>query len=185
MNSNLPLSLKMLYVSEGDYSNDAHDPGGPTNKGVIQSEYNAYRRSMNLPIQSVRLILDSEVVAIYKAQYWDRVQADALPSGIDYIVFDDAVNCGPRQAIIAMQRTLNSLHKAGLAVDGVLGLLTMEAVHEVDPTDFIKQYVVQRMGFYRHIPGWRWFASGWTHRIYGQRGDPGVLKNALSLVAKT
>ena len=184
MQINLPVSLKMLDISEGRYSNDAHDPGGPTNHGVIQTEYNAWRRAHGLPVQSVRFILDTEVVAIYKNQYWDRVQADALPSGIDYIVFDDAVNSGPREAIIAMQKTLNRMHNAKLSVDGVLGLLTMEAIHEVDPAEFIKAYTVERMWFYRNIPGWRWFSFGWTHRIYGQTGDPGVYKNALSLVAK-
>jgi lysozyme family protein len=182
MLANLSTALKFLYVSEGGYSNTKHDPGGPTKLGVIQSEYNAYRRRKGLPIRSVRFIEMPEVEEIYKFQYWDRVRADDLPTGIDYMIFDDAVNTGPRQAIKDVQRTLNKLGYR-LAVDGVIGLLTMEALYDVDPVKFLNQYAAQRMWFYKHIPGWRYFGLGWTRRIYGQRGDPGVLKNALSLVS--
>ena len=183
MLTNLVGSLRMLYVSEGGYSNDAHDPGGPTKLGVIQREYDAYRRKKGLPGRSVRFIESSEVEDIYKHQYWDQVDADDMPSGIDYMVFDDAVNTGPVQAARNVQRTLCSLGRK-VAVDGVIGLNTMDALKRVDASTFINRYAETRMGFYRQIPGWRYFGYGWTHRIYGQPGDPGVLKNALSLAKR-
>lgn len=47
------------------------------------------------PAQSVKFITYDELKAIYKFQYWDRVQGDLLPAGLDYAVFDDfAVNSG-------------------------------------------------------------------------------------------
>jgi lysozyme family protein len=183
MQSNLPKSLQYLYVSEGGYSNDAHDPGGPTKLGVIQSEYDAYRRHRSLPARSVRYIEMPEVEEIYKFQYWDRVRGDELPSGVDYIVFDDAVNTGPRQAIKNLQRALNKLGNE-LVVDGVLGLLTMTAIKDADSARLIQRYALTRMSFYRAIPGWRYFGIGWTHRLYGQGHDQGVVKNALSMVVQ-
>jgi lysozyme family protein len=171
----------MLDVSEGRYSNDAHDPGGPTMRGVIQREYDAYRRSVGQYARPVREMTDDERLNIYKHQYWDMVHADGLPDGIDYMVFDDAVNTGIHQAVRNVQRTLNALG-GKLDVDGALGLITMTALLNVDPEKFVNEYAKQRMGFYRRIPGWRYFSLGWTHRIYGQKGDPGVLANALSII---
>jgi Glycosyl hydrolase 108 len=45
-------------AEEGGDSNDAHDPGGRTHKGIIQREYDRYRRQKGLPLQSDYLISD-------------------------------------------------------------------------------------------------------------------------------
>lgn len=180
--TNLDISLKFLLVSEGGYSNDAHDPGGPTDFGVTQAEYNSYRRLSGSPTQSVKLISMAEVTAIYRGNYWDVVKSDMLPSGLDYCVFDDAVNAGPHEAILELQRAVNDLHDKSLAVDGLLGVITLDFIKDCDTAELIQAYVKRRMGFYRCLRTFQWFGSGWTHRIYGQEGDPGVLKNALSLV---
>ncbi len=37
-------SLDKLLVHEGGYVNHPKDPGGPTNKGVTQRVYEAYRK---------------------------------------------------------------------------------------------------------------------------------------------
>ena len=182
MKDNLQQAIKFVAISEGAYSNDAHDPGGPTDLGVTQKEYNAYRRCKRLAAQSVRYITASEMQDIFGHQYWDAVKADELTSGVDYIVADDAYNSGPHQAIKNFQRALNDVTHHTLDVDGVIGLLTLEAVHDADPRALIEAYVLRRMGYYRMIPGWRYFATGWTKRIYGDDNDPGVRKNALSLL---
>ena len=53
-------ALKFVLKQEGGYSNHPADKGGATNKGIIQSVYNRYRRDKNLSIRSVKDIEDKE-----------------------------------------------------------------------------------------------------------------------------
>ena len=92
MKENYAQALKQVLKYEGGYVDHPKDPGGPTNKGVTQAVYDSWRKSQNFSTQSVRAIADSEVAAIYKNLYWDRVSGDNLPDGVDFAVFDYAVN---------------------------------------------------------------------------------------------
>ena len=102
------------------------DPGGRTNQGVTQRTYDAWRRSQGLPTRDVYLMADAERDAIYKGEYWTPVRGDDLPVGLDFCVFDAAVNSGVGQAGVWLQNALGD-HYAG-TVDGVIGAKTMQAV---------------------------------------------------------
>lgn len=83
---------------EGGFVNHPADPGGATNKGVIQRVYDTYRRGKRLPLQSVRHITSAEVDEIYENKYWKVISADNLTWPLNLVVFDAAVNCGPARA---------------------------------------------------------------------------------------
>ena len=53
-------SLPFILRWEGGYVNHPNDPGGPTNKGVTQKVYDAWRRRQGLPTCDVKLIEDQE-----------------------------------------------------------------------------------------------------------------------------
>src|SRR5271157_5529665 len=91
--------LAVTLEWEGGYSNDAHDPGGATNKGIIQREYDAWRDAQKLPRRGVLHIGDAEVSTIYRDEYWTKAGCDALPGGFDLAVFDAAVNNGVNRAL--------------------------------------------------------------------------------------
>lgn len=116
-------ALPHVLVHEGGKVDHPKDPGGRTNKGVTQRVYNAWRSKSNLPPRDVYLIADMEVAAIYRFQYWDAIMGDRLPEGVGYVVFDGAVNSGPKQSIKWLQRALSSLYTG--KVDGVMGALTL------------------------------------------------------------
>lgn len=181
---NFKQSLKWLLPWEGGFGNDKYDPGGATNCGVIQTEYNRFRRAHGLPQQSVRLIKMDEVEAIYKALYWDAMRCDELPAGVDNAVFDYGVNSGIGRAPKVLQRALNALVKAGLTVDGRIGTLTMTALARANPDQVIDYICDERLGFLHQLRTWWRFGKGWRARVVGVRSQShSLVPAALPLAA--
>jgi len=155
MKENYAQALKQVLKYEGGYVDHPKDPGGPTNKGITQAVYDAWQKSQNLPTQSVRNISDATVAAIYKQQYWDRICGDDLPAGVDFAVFDYAVNSGVSRAAKTLQAVV------GVTQDGVIGPATIQAT---------KTYVAmtvtnKRLAFMQSLSIWSTFGKGWAARI--------------------
>lgn len=159
MRENLETALKHVLVHEGGFVNHPKDPGGATNRGVTQRVYDAYRDRQGQSRRSVRAITAEEVADIYKRQYWDAIRGDDLPSGLDYAVFDYAVNSGPRRAAQDLQREL------GVAVDGLIGNVTLAGVAKADVYDLIDRLCARRMRFLKGLKHWPTFGKGWTRRV--------------------
>lgn len=156
--------LDMILVHEGGYSNDPQDPGGATMKGVTQRTYDAYRSRKGLAPRSVKLMEDDELREIYDQQYWDAVKADSIPSGVDYVVMDGAVNSGPKQSVIWLQRALGPTYKG--SIDGMMGLQTIQAIQEFANDDLLVDRICdRRMAFLRALKTWKRFGKGWTSRV--------------------
>lgn len=157
-------ALARVLAHEGGYVNHPADPGGPTNKGVTQRVYDAYRRGKGLGARSVQQISTQEIADIYDRQYWDAVKGDDLPAGVDYVLFDGAVNSGPKQSIIWLQRALGPLYKG--RVDGTMGFTTIAAVNAVNDQDaLIDRICDQRLAFMRRLRTWPTFGRGWSARV--------------------
>ena len=155
MKENYPQALKQVLKYEGGYVDHPKDPGGPTNKGVTQAVYDAWQKKNGLPTQSVRNISDAAVAAIYKQQYWDAISGDDLPSGVDFAVFDFAVNSGVSRAAKYLQAVV------GVTQDGQIGPATIQAT---------KTYVAmavtnKRLAFMQSLSIWSTFGKGWSARI--------------------
>jgi lysozyme family protein len=157
-------ALSRVLAHEGGYVNLKADPGGATNKGVTQRVYDGFRKGRGLATRSVKSITMDEVAAIYHLQYWQAVKADQLPAGVDYVVFDGAVNSGPGQSIKWLQRALGPLYKG--SIDGVMGVGTLAAVGAVNNYDaLIDRICDQRLNFLRHLKTWNTFGRGWAARV--------------------
>lgn len=145
---NFEKCLAITLKWEGGYSNHPDDPGGPTMRGIIQREYDAWRRTRGLPTRPVQQIEERELRTIYKAGYWDAMACDTLPPGMDLAVFDAAVNSGVGRA------------KRWLA--------TATVTHEV--ADQIGAFCDARLEFLQGLGRlWRVFGAGWRSRVNGIR----------------
>lgn len=178
MRDSFNLALRWVLAHEGGYVNHPDDPGGETNRGVTRRVYDAFRARKGLALRSVREITDAEVTEIYRRQYWDAIQGDALPAGVDYAVFDFAVNSGPRRAAQFLQRAV------GVAADGVIGEVTLNAVERADPQSLIPALCRDRMAWLRTLSRFGVFGVGWHRRVMGERpdwddADTGVIDRAI------
>lgn len=152
-------ALRRVLVHEGGYADHPADPGGATMKGVTQRVYDGWRRRHGVPPRAVRLIEPGEVAAIYRRQYWDALRADDLPAGIDYALFDAAVNSGPGQAAKWLQRTL------GVAADGQIGEATLAALEGRDVAALVDGLCDRRLAMLRALRTFPTFGAGWTRRV--------------------
>lgn len=165
---NFKASLSRVLVSEGGFVDHPKDPGGATNQGVTQRTYDAYRRGKGLRLRTVRSMTEGERDEIYRRQYWDAVQGDNLPAGLDYVMFDGCANSGPKQSIKWLQRALGAAYTG--TIDGVIGLGTLAALNEVDDVAaLIGRICDRRLAFLRALDGWRYFGNGWKARVMNVR----------------
>ncbi len=164
--SSFGAALARVLRHEGGYSNHPADPGGPTNKGVIQRVYDAYRKGRGVSPRSVKLLEPGELQEIYRRQYWDAVRGDDLPPGLDYCVFDAGVNSGPAQAAKWLQRAL------GVPDDGQIGAVTIAAARAAaDTAGVIEAVCDRRLAMLRGLKTWPVFGKGWAARIADVRRD--------------
>ena len=149
-----------LLGSEGGFSNRSRkaDPGGPTNLGITQGTLKAWR-GRAVSVEEVKSLSREEALQIYRAQYWDAVKGDMLPRGLDYAVFDFAVNSGAARAVRELQKILK------VKVDGVLGLITLEAVRTHSAISLINLLSAARLKFMKRLKNWTYNKNGWSRRV--------------------
>lgn len=152
-------SLEEVLKHEGGFVNDPLDSGGATNRGITQQVYDDWRISQGLPKRSVRYINDYEVGKIYRAQYWDKCCCDDLPAGVDYAVFDFAINSGVNRASRFLQRI------AAVTEDGRIGPMTVNAVRMLQLPATIIALCNARQKFLESLKTFAHFGKGWTQRV--------------------
>lgn len=164
MQHNFARSLALVLAHEGGYSNHPKDPGSHTNKGITIATFRKWVKR-NGTVEDLKNISNADVAKIYRKHYWDQVRGDDLPSGVDYAVFDYAVNSGPRRAIKALQSVI------GAKVDGIIGPETMGQVSAMGAATIVGKLCDERMAFLQRLEIWPTFKNGWTSRVAGVRED--------------
>lgn len=159
MKQSYPAALAAVLKHEGGFSNHPLDKGGATNRGITQAVYSAWLKARGRSPRSVRSIKQAEVEAIYRKRYWDKCRCDDLPAGVDYAVFDAAVNSGPTRAAKWLQAAL------AVETDGKIGPVTLAAARDADPVFVIHQVFAIRLAFLRQLKTWPTFGKGWARRI--------------------
>ena len=156
--SNWDNAFNMMLASEGGYVNHPSDPGGMTNLGVTKRVWEEWvgRESNEKEMRS----LTSEMVEpLYKRKFWDACKCDELPSGIDYLVFDFAVNAGVGRSAKILQTAV------GVTPDGGIGPLTLAAVKAIPEAELIEKFSQAKEDFYRSLNTFETFGKGWLNRV--------------------
>jgi len=158
MNSNWDNALKAVLHHEGGFVNHPSDPGGITNLGCTK---NVWEEWCGQPVteQDMRDLQPSDVAPLYKSKYWDRVKGDDLPSGVDYIVFDAAINSGAGRAAKWLQECV------GTQPDGAIGPMSLQAARSMVAADLINLYCNKRLAFLKELKTWDVFGKGWERRV--------------------
>jgi lysozyme family protein len=131
-----------------------------TNLGVTKRVWEEWT-GHEVDEKQMRALTPEDVAPLYKRKYWDACRADDLVSGLDYCVFDVAVNSGPGRAIKFLQSAV------GVTADGGFGPATMAAVKkaEEDPASLIEMYCAKRLEFLQSLKTFETFGKGWSRRV--------------------
>jgi len=169
MKGNFEQCLAFVLKSEGGFVNNPKDPGGMTNLGVTKKTWESWV-GHEVDEEAMQNLGPEDVAPLYKEKYWDAIGGDNLPAGVDYSVFDCAVNSGPQRAIKLLQKTLD------LNEDGILGPMTLKSVQEANPRTLATTYCEDRLTFLQSLPTYSIFGAGWSRRVLD------VEENAFKMV---
>ena len=158
MKANFESALKAILHHEGGYVNHPADPGGMTNLGVTKRVWEE-GVGHEVDEKTMRNLTPEIVGPMYKVKYWDKVKGDDLPAGVDYVVFDAAVNSGPGRAAKWLQACV------GVDPDGGIGPKTLAAVNAFDASQLVEDYAKRRLSFLMDLQTWDTFGKGWSRRV--------------------
>jgi len=164
LKDNFEASLALVLKSEGGFTSDVHDNGnklpdgraGCTNLGVTQANWEAF---VGHPCtwDNMKALTAETVAPFYKRKYWDIVHGDDLPTGLDYLVFDFAVNAGAGRSIKTLQTAI------GVTADGALGPLSVSAINNISVKQLIERFTDAKEKFYKSLNN-ATYEKGWLAR---------------------
>ena len=122
--------------------------------------------------RGIRRSLPTRVDAFgyYSAEWWLPFKCDQLPDGIDFVLFEWAINHGP-SAVKDLQVCL------GVTPDGIMGPETMRSAHEVNRNKVINCILNRQSAWYQDDAKRKPDAPlvGWEDRIEKIRKIVGVV----------
>ena len=151
-------ALEFTERHEGGYSNTPGDQGGETKFGISKRIY---------PKIDIKNLSRNQAREIYKRDYWDKVQAESLPSDVAKVVFDTSVHSGVPMAAKHLQTAI------GANPDGIVGPRTLKKLDKylVDKSsyDLAKSLIEKRRWLLTRIAvkkdSQRQFYSPWMKRV--------------------
>lgn len=165
------LAIVKTLAREGGskYTETPGDTGGATKFGISQRAY---------PQLNIKTLTETEAKAIYKRDYWDKIQGDLINNQhIAESIFDFAVNAGVSTSIKIAQKSVNRFLLETLGVDGSMGKRTLAALnhcHEFTTSRelFLSVFALEKIQRYADICNKNReqskFLLGWVNRTLGE-----------------
>ena len=159
---NFNQAFETLIGNEGGFTLDMRDRGNWTSGDVGVGELRGTKfgiSAMSYPTLNIANLTVDDAKAIYKRDFWDKINAEKLPEAIRFDMFDMAVNSGIKAACTTLQRAV------GTTPDGVIGPVTIACLATMNPELVDKRLAAQRLLFIADIPTWPSYGKGWVRRV--------------------
>lgn len=162
MKNTFNTAFALVVNSEGGFTDNPKDRGnwttGVIGRGICKgTKYGI--SAMAYPDLDIRNLTQTAAKAIYQRDYWSKASCDVWPAGVDYFVFDCAVNHGVARAIRFIQTALR------VTPDGIVGPKTIAAAHDANPRDLLVRLGVIRDEFFDDLDN-ETFEDGWRKRAF-------------------
>ncbi len=139
-------AFRVVIGHEGGFTANPADPGnwtgGASGRGECRGTKFGISARAYPDLDIADLTLD-QAQAIYRRDYWDKLDADSLPPPLALLAFDAAVNNGLGRARqwLALARS----QQTGAAI--------------------CAEFLAQRFAFMAALPTWHSFGLGWARRL--------------------
>lgn len=144
-----------LHTTQGD-------PGGATSWGWTFATYQGFARmhGLNTSFARFQAMKREDFIIPTRIVFWNGVQADLLPAGLDVIWAD--FQFGSYHATETLQRVI------GAVPDNHVGPRTIQAAQEAvagsGPADVIREFTEARKAYYKTLSTYSRFGGGWDRR---------------------
>jgi lysozyme family protein len=135
-----------IIGNEGGFTDNRSDPGNWTGgkPGAGECLGTKYGISAHAyPHLDVANLTLDDAHAIYRSDYWNKIEADTLPGPLALLAFDAAVNNGVGRA----RQWLVPAHK------------------QTSGAEMCAEFQAQRLAFMASLPTWKIFGLGWSRRL--------------------
>ncbi len=176
MDDSFDASLEFTLVEEGGFTGNPRDSRFASNHGITLSRLRRFVRDPGLSVEAIAHVPCATVRAIYLSDFWNRSRCDALPPGIDLMVFDHAVDAGPDRAGRALQLAVGQNREG---VDGAIGPDTIGRASFMDTLTLIDALTAMQRTGYRQMAAFGLFGDSWLARLARRRAA------ALNLMTET
>lgn len=171
--SNFENALKHIWIVEGGYGDEKSNPfdrGGATNFGITHKTLSKHR-GVAVTADDVKALTKDEATEIYRKFYWDHYGLGLIRDArVALIVFDQVVNRDAKKVIEGIQIKLRMRFGAAVAVDGIMGPQTIEAINATEVSRLIPELVIAAQQGYLEIvkasPDQLNNLSGWFARTW-------------------
>ena len=155
--------LDYIFKVEGGFADDENDRGGATNFGITEEEAREFGYAGDM-----RNLTKDFAKNIYLKKYYLGNKLDkVINNKVALSIFDWAVNSG-RRGIKKAQIVANKFG-ANLVIDGIIGNKTLEAINNINPEAFLKEYHEMQRTFYKNLATkdstQEDFLKGWLNRV--------------------
>lgn len=135
---------------------------GARNLGIPLKMLAAFR-GVPATAESLQALTRDEAREILRANYWNALNCDNLPAGVDLVVFDFAVSVGTSVAGKLLQKVVH------VEQDGEVGTITTGAARAIDAGHIVNVFSDGRLDFYRTLPDWEARKDALTRRTQEMR----------------
>ena len=164
MSDRFDLCFDRVVGHEGGLSLDRNDRGNWTSGKIGVGSLNGTKygiSAMAYPHLDIRNLTLQEAKDIYRRDYWNKCRCDDLPTAIDYLVFDAAVNHGNSRSAKFLQTAV------GASADGIIGEKTVAKTNAQNSLEnTASQFCVTRGLYYTEIGTFQQYKLGWFRRLF-------------------
>jgi lysozyme family protein len=169
--------VQKILAHEGGYSFVPGDRGGETYRGITRKNFPNWAGwaivDKYKPLKHNQIIndagLNTLVATFYKKNFWDSLNIDLLPTPVQGLLFDFAINSGTGTAAKAFQKVIRDTTGAKIIVDGNIGKGTISAANQANQKELFNKFKTYRANYYQAIvkndPGQKKFYDGWINRL--------------------
>ena len=165
--ANFNKAFDEIIGTEGGYTNNPNDKGGPTNWGITQKTLASFL-GRAVSVEEVKSLTKEFAKTIYKRNYWDTLHLDLMESDfLAGLLFDQGVNFGVGKAAKRFQSAINALG-SNLTVDGDIGPATRLKLNQYSELQVANEFIKASQDGYADIvakdASQNVFIRGWINR---------------------